>query len=460
MRTAFFDIESLATFDADQTQLSRAYVLVENHQIREVGQELPQTRRQELLAEGWEIIDGSGKLMLPGFVNTHHHLYQSMFRNVRGAQNLRLFDWLVFLYERWKHIDPDAVFFSSLVGIYEMMLSGVTTTTDMFYLFPQGTKNLFDVEIEAGKRTGVRFHPCRGSMSLSRKDGGLPPDSVVQTQEEILEDCIRVIGRYHDPSPLSMLQIALAPCSPFSVTKELMHETREMAERFDLLMHTHLAETKDEEDYCLDRVGMKPVAYMDHLGWLNKRAWFAHCVWMDPEEIQLFDKHQVGVAHCPTSNMRLGSGRAPIVEMLSHPQIRVGLAVDGSASNDTGNMLHEIRNALLLQRVFKGADAITPYQVLEMATMGGARVLRRDAELGSIEPGKAADLILFDLNRLEFAGGLSDPLSAVVMCDAKGVDLSMIHGEIRVRDGQIVDEEMGWIVQHQNRLAQSMLDRG
>ena len=460
MRTAFLDIESLATFDADQTQLTRAYVLVDDHRIQEVGQELPRARRQELLAEGWEIIDGSGKLMLPGFVNTHHHLYQSMFRNVRGAQNLRLFDWLVFLYERWKHIDPDAVFFSSLVGIYEMMLSGVTTTTDMFYLFPKGTMQLFDVEIEAGKRTGVRFHPCRGSMSLSRKDGGLPPDSVVQTQDEILEDCIRVIGRYHDPSPLSMLQIALAPCSPFSVTKELMHETREMAERFDLLIHTHLAETKDEEAYCLEQVGMKPVAYMDHLGWLNKRAWFAHCVWMGLDEIQLFDRHQVGVAHCPTSNMRLGSGCAPIAEMLCHPQIRLGLAVDGSASNDTGNMLHEIRNTLLLQRVFKGADAVTPYQALEMATMGGARVLRRDAELGSIEPGKAADLILFDLNRLEFAGGLSDPLSAVVMCDAKGVDLSMIHGEIRVRDGQIVDEEMGWIIQHQNRLAQSMLDRG
>lgn len=460
MNTAFVNVRHIATFDPQQRQIEGGYVLVEDNRISEIGNVALSKARLEELEEGsWEVIDARNHVMLPGFVNTHHHLYQSMFRNVKGAQNLKLFDWLVFLYERWKHIHPDAVYFSTLVGIYEMMKTGVTTTTDMFYLFPRSTTNLFDVEADAGKRTGIRFHPCRGSMSLSRKDGGLPPDSVVQTEEEILTDCERVIRKYHDPSPMSMMRIALAPCSPFSVTERLMRMTVEMAEQFDLLIHTHLAETKDEDDYCLDKVGMKPVAYMDHLGWLNERAWFAHCVWMDPDEICLFQERKVGVAHCPTSNMRLGSGCAPIMEMLAHDDIRVGLAVDGSASNDTGNMIQEIRNGLLLQRVFKGADAVSPMQMLEMATMGGARVLRRDQEIGSIEVGKAADLILFDLNTLEMAGGLSDPVSAIVMCDAKQVWMSMINGEIRIRDGQIVGEEIPWIIQHQNRLSKEILGK-
>lgn len=452
MRRLFKNIEVLATFDQNRTELTHANLIVENNKIVEITS-ANATKSLEID----EVVDCSGKIVLPGFVNTHHHLYQSLFRNVKGVQNAKLFDWLVFLYEKWKYIDSEAIFSAVLTGIYEMILSGVTTTSDMFYLFPFGQNALFDTEIQAAQRTGIRFHPCRGSMSRSRKDGGLPPDSVVQSEEEILEESLRVIKKYHDPNPFSMLRIALAPCSPFSVSETLMQETVQISKKEKVLIHTHLAETQDEDAFCLQKYHLRPVELMEKLGWLNPYSWFAHCVWLKPEEIELFAERQVGVSHCPSSNMRLGSGIAAIVEMLRYPQIRLSLAVDGSASNDTGNMILEARNCLLLQRVLKGADSITARQVLEMACLGGAKVLKMEDYIGSLEVGKAADFIAFSLNSLEFAGGLSDPLSAVVFCDAKKVDFSVVNGKFLVKEGRLLDVDLPAIIRQQNRISQLLL---
>jgi len=453
MKTIFYNINHLATFNEKSKELTDAYIIVEESSIVEIGTGRPTEEK----TEGADLVDMSGKVCIPGLVNTHHHLYQSLFRNVRGAQNLKLFDWLIFLYEKWKHIDDEAIYNAALVGIYEMMKTGVTTTSDMFYLHPRGTHELFDVEMKAAKRTGVRFHPCRGSMSLSKKDGGLPPDSVVQTEDEIMNDCERIVQKYHDNEPGAMTRIALAPCSPFSVTERLMKDTLILAQRHDLLIHTHLAETKDEEAFCLETVGLRPVDYMEELGWLNERAWFAHCVWLSQEDIDKFAKTNAGVSHCPASNMRLGSGIAPIVEMKKHPGIRLSLAVDGSASNDTGNMIGEARNALFLQRVLKGADSITPREVLKMASMGGARVLRMDDYIGSIEEGKSADFIFFDLNTLEMAGGISDPVSALILCNPGNVDTSVINGEIRIKNGKIQEDRMEDIIRKQNALSEKLI---
>ncbi len=455
LKKLFYNIDCLATMDAQDREMENAYIITEGGTISEIGTGKP----QRLDEQAYESYDMSHTVCIPGMVNTHHHLYQSMFRNVKGAQNLKLFDWLTFLYERWKYIGAAEIHNAALVGIYEMMKTGVTTTSDMFYLYPKGTQKLFDEEVDAAIHTGVRFHPCRGSMSLSRKDGGLPPDSVVQDEDEIMADCERVVNKYHDAGRGSMLRIALAPCSPFSVTQSLMTKTLAFAEKRDLLIHTHLAETQDEETFCLEKVGLRPVDYMDKLGWLNERAWFAHCVWLSDEDIQKFNRSKAGVAHCPVSNMRLGSGTAPIVEMLEHPSIRMSLAVDGSASNDTGNMIAEARAALFLQRVSKGADAITPRQVLKMGTMGGARVLGMDDYIGSLEAGKAADFVFFRLDTLEMAGGLSDPISALVLCNPGPVYLSVINGNIRIKDSYILEEDMAHIISEQNRMQKNILEK-
>ncbi len=447
IRRLFKNIDFLAPF-MDENIIKDGYILTNGPKIEKIG------KNPEGL-EADETIDLSGYLVVPGFVNTHHHLFQTLTRNVPQVASSKLFDWLVFLYEKWKHIDYEGAYISAVIGLYEMMLSGVTTTTDMLYLYPYNRNELFDAEIEAAKKVGIRFHPTRGSMSLSKKDGGLPPDSVVQDEDEILIQSEEAIRKYHDPSKYSMLRVALAPCSPFSVTGELMIKTKELAEKYNVLLHTHLAETKDEEDYCLERFGMRPVDYMEELGWLNSRVWFAHLVWLTDGDIEKLAKTDSGMAHCPNSNMRLGSGIAPVYKMKN--KMRIGIAVDGSASNDTGNMLHEIRNALLLQRVKYGADALAPYEVLKMATIGGARVLRMDDYIGTIEEGKAADFIGFKLDRLEFAGGLSDPVSTLVMCDAKRVDLSVINGEIRVWEGDILDEELPRLIEMQNNYSARIL---
>ena len=439
------DFDLVATMDPERREIRSGYVLVEGNRIAAVGDD-----PSGITAD--ETIDGEGKVLLPGFVNTHHHLYQTLFRNVPGAADKKLFDWLVFLYERWKGIDEEAVRISAAIGLTELILSGATTSSDHFYLFPKGHPHLFDALIEGAQLTGIRFHPCRGSMSLSKKDEGLPPDSVVQTEEEILADSQRVIERYHDSSPFSMLRVALAPCSPFSVTPELMRQSTALADEYGVLLHTHLAETADEEEFCREKFGARPVDYMEELGWLRDDVWFAHLVHLRSSDIEKLSAARVGMAHCPSSNMTLGSGIAPVVERRG-TGVKLSLGVDGSASNDTSNMIREVRQAMLLQRVRYGAEAFSARDALYLATMGGARVLHREEEIGSIEVGKAADLIAFDLSGIEFAGARSDPLAAIVHCAADRVDLSMVNGRVLVRDGRLVDQSVLRLIPQHNEIS-------
>ncbi len=446
MRYLFKNIAYLATF-SEIGDLENTSLVVEDNRVTYIGDRIPNEDFDR-------VIDCSNMVMLPGFVNTHHHLYQSLTRNVRKVQNAKLFDWLVNLYEIWKNLDGEGSYVSAAVATAEMALSGVTTTSDMLYLYPDNRNSLFDEEIKGVAHVGLRFHPTRGSMSMSKKDGGLPPDSVVQSEDEILSEYERVINKYHDRSKYAMTRVALAPCSPFSVTESLMIKTLKMAEKKDVLLHTHLSETKDEDKFCFDKFGLRPVDYMEKIGWLNPRVWFAHLVQINDEDIEKLRKNDVGVAHCPSSNMRLGSGIAPITKMKG---LRISLGVDGSASNDTGNMILEARNALLLQRVKYGADALTPKEVLRFATLGGAQVLRMDDYIGTLEIGKAADLIMFDMNRLEFAGGLDDPLGAIVMCDARKVDFNMVNGKVIVENGNLTIDDEKELIKSQNEISKKLL---
>jgi 8-oxoguanine deaminase len=447
-RTLFSGFDVVATMDAAGREIAGGFVLVEGNRIIDIGHDATGIAADE-------IVSGAGKVVLPGFVNTHHHLYQALFRNVHGASNAKLFDWLVFLYERWKYLDEHAMRVASTIACSELLLSGATTSTDHCYLYPKHGGNILAADIEGAQAAGIRFHPTRGSMSLSKKDGGLPPDSVVQTEDEILTDCGRMIERYHDPSPLAMLRIALAPCSPFSVTLDLMRESVVLAEEYGVLLHTHLAETHDEEAFCKRRFGFRPVDLMDELGWLRDDVWFAHLVVLSDGDVAKLAAARVGMAHCPSSNMTLGSGIARVTEMKGGG-IRIGLAVDGSASNDTSNMIREVRLAMLLQRVQYGADAMTAREALHMATMGGAEVLGRQNEVGSIEIGKAADLIVFDLNEIAFAGSHADPVAAIVHCAADRVDASMVNGEWRVRNGRLVDETIYDMIPEHNRISKRL----
>ncbi|MCD6321293.1 8-oxoguanine deaminase [Candidatus Bipolaricaulota bacterium] len=448
-RILFKDVDVIATFDEKGRELRGAWLLVEENRIAALGEGEPPPGPFD------EVIDGRDQVMLPGMVNTHHHMYQTLFRAVPGAADKKLFDWLVFLYERWRGIDEEAVYVSTIVAGMELLLSGCTTTTDHLYLFPRGRERLIDVQIEAARELGIRFHPTRGSMSLSREEGGLPPKDVVQTEEEILADSERLIREYHDPSFGAMLRIALAPCSPFSVTPELMRQTAELARKHKVLLHTHLAETLDEEEFCRERFGMRPVDYLEELGWLEGDVWLAHMVHVNAAEIKRIAGAGVGVAHCPSSNMLLGSGIAPVVEMLE-AGVRVGLAVDGSASNDHSNMIREARQAMLVARVRYGAEAMPARRALRMATVGGAQVLHREAEIGSLEPGKCADLSLWDISALEFSGA-ADPVAGLLHCGAQYADLVMVNGEILVRGGRLVNEKLYDYIPRHREIARSLV---
>jgi cytosine/adenosine deaminase-related metal-dependent hydrolase len=452
MRTLFYNARLVATMDDADTTHVDGYVLVNDERI-------------ELVAEGTlpsavkidRMVDARGKVILPGLVNTHHHLYQTLTRNVPRVQEACLFDWLSELYEVWRGIDRDAVDAAVRVGLAELLLTGCTTTTDHLYLFPKGQERLIDVEIAAARELGIRFQPTRGSMSRGKSQGGLPPDDVVQDEAAILEDSRRLIREYHDPKPGAMTRIGLAPCSPFSVTETLMRQTADLARENGVRLHTHLAETKDEEQYCLEVYGCRPVECLRRLGWLGHDVWLAHCVYLNDEEVQLFGATQTGVAHCPTSNLRLGSGTAPVRRLLA-AKAPVGLGVDGSASNDCSNMLAEARQAMLAHRL-QGSPAqwLTAREALRMATRGGARCLGRD-DIGSLEAGKAADLILIDTRRLSYAGASSDILAAIVFSPwPEPVDTVMVNGRLVVEGGRVTGLDVPALVEKADDIAITLL---
>lgn len=402
-------------------------------------------------------IDASHCVVYPGFVNCHHHLYQTLTRNIPKVQNAKLFDWLVGLYEVWRELAPEGVDASTRVGTGELLLTGCTTTSDHFYLFPKNAPAEFlDIEIEAAREMGIRFHPTRGSMSRGRSHGGLPPDDVVQTPDEILRDCERLIAKYHDPKPFSMCRIILAPCSPFSVTTDLLEETAKFARAKKVQLHTHLCETKDEEAYCLEMYGKRPLAYMEQAGWTGPDVWYAHGIYFNDEEIQQLARTGTGISHCPSSNLRLGSGIAPVPNMLA-AGVKIGLGVDGSASNDSSNMVREMQMALLVHRVGTAVDSMPPEKALWMATRGGAAVLGRP-EIGSLEVGKAADLAIFRLDRIDYAGAMADPASALLFCGAgPRAEYTIVNGEIRVEHGKLLGVNEEALVERANGIAERML---
>jgi cytosine/adenosine deaminase-related metal-dependent hydrolase len=429
----------IVTMDGENRELKDAAIFCRDGFIEQIGAQadLPQTADR--------VIDLRDHIILPGLVNTHHHFYQTLTRALPACQDANLFNWLTALYLIWARMTPDDIFLSTQTALAELALSGCTTASDHLYLFPNGSK--LDDQIEAAAQIGMRLHASRGSMSLGQSQGGLPPDSVVDTEENILADSERLILRYHDPNPGSKLQIVLAPCSPFSVTGELMRESAKLARRYGVHLHTHLAETEDEDDFCIAKFGHKPVAYMQSLDWVGNDVWFAHSVWVNDDEMNVFAQHGCGVAHCPSSNMRLASGIAPIMTMLGK-DIKVGLGVDGSASNDGSHMLNEARQAMLLSRLnsgIKGASRSAPdapalmtaRHALSIATRGGAAVLGRK-DIGSLEVGKCADFFAINLNRLDYAGALQDPLAAVVFCAPVKADYTVVGGNLIVEKGEFL----------------------
>jgi cytosine/adenosine deaminase-related metal-dependent hydrolase len=444
------DIHTLVTMDDRRSILEGAWLYALDGEIREVGRGAPPRRKAD------RTLRASHLLAVPGLINTHHHLYQTLTRALPAAADVPLFPWLVTLYPLWARLDEEAVYTAALVGLAELMLSGCTTAADHHYVFPRGQTRLIDAEIAAAARLGVRFHPCRGSMSLSVKDGGLPPDSVVQSEDEILADCERVIRKYHDPRPGGMVRIALAPCSPFSVTKRLMVLMAELARQRGVRLHTHLAETREEEDYCRARYRQRPVDLLEETGWLHSRTWIAHGIHLNAFERKRLGRAGVGVAHCPTSNMRLGSGIAPVID-LRRNGCPVGLGVDGSASNDGSHLLAEARQALLLARVAHGAAAMTVREALEMATRDGARCLGRD-DIGTIHPGKRADIALFDLRALEYSGA-GAPLPALLLCAPTRVHTLVVEGRVVVEGGELCALRLEPVLRAHRRLA-ARLRRG
>ncbi len=436
----------LVTMDKERREIPDGGLFIRDNLIEQVGPTDTLPDRADT------VIDLRGHVVLPGLVNTHHHMYQTLTRAV--AQSAVLFDWLVTLYPIWAGLTGEAVYVSALTAMAELIRSGCTTSSDHLYIFPNDVK--LEDEIRAAGEIGLRFHAARGSMSLGESDGGLPPDRVVEDEAAILRDCQRVIEAYHDPDPGAMLRVVLAPCSPFSVTPDLMRESVKMAKDYGVLLHTHLAETLDEEAFCIEQFGMRPVELMQELGWMDDNVWHAHCVHVSDEEIDLFSRTQTGVAHCPTSNMRLASGIAP-VRAYRDASVPVALGVDGSASNDGSHLLAEARQAMLLQRVGGNPAGLTPREALELATLGGASVLRRD-DIGSLAPGKCADAIAIDLNRVEYAGALHDPVAAATLCAPVGVDWSMIDGKVVLEDGELLTVDMGPVIERHNTISRALID--
>jgi cytosine/adenosine deaminase-related metal-dependent hydrolase len=430
----------VVTMNPRREELSGADVRVRDGVIVAVGVDLG--------AEGAEVIEARGCVVTPGLVNTHHHLYQTLTRAVPGGQDALLFGWLKTLYPIWARFGPEEMFTSAQVGLAELALSGCTMTSDHQYLYPNGAR--LDDTIAAAQEVGLRFHPTRGAMSIGISAGGLPPDSLVEAEAAILEDMIRVVDRFHDPRPGAMVRVGLAPCSPFSVSRDLMRDAALLARDKRVMLHTHLAENDEDVAYSLTRFGCRPGQYAEDLGWTGADVWHAHCVKLDSSEIELFSRSLTGIAHCPCSNCRLGSGIAP-VRAMRDAGVKVGLGVDGSASNDAGNLVAEARMAMLLQRVARGADAMSAREALEIATLGGAQVLGRD-DLGSVEVGKRADLAIWDLRGVEAAGSW-DPVAALVLCGPTRVRHLLVEGRQVVRDGQMLTLDLPRVLERQRDLA-------
>ena len=432
------NLQTLVSCDGQDRVYQRVNLYCVDGLIRSIGPEAPAADR---------VIDGTGMLCYPGLVNTHHHLYQVFSRNLPQVQNLELFDWLTALYQVWKGLNEDTVRLSSLVGMGELMKNGCTTVFDHHYVFPQGAGDLIGAQWAAAEQLGVRMHFSRGSMDRSQKDGGLPPDSVVQTVDEILRDSVDLIGRWQDNSFQSMHRIALAPCSPFSVSADLLRESAKLARAYHVRLHTHLCETLDEERFTLETTGLRPLAYMETLGWVGSDVWYAHGIHFNDAELRLLAQTGTGVCHCPISNMKLSSGIARIPEMLSLG-VPVGLGVDGSASNDGSNLLEELRVCYLLHRLNSSDKAPSGYDVLKLATIGSARLLGREQEIGSLETGKCADFFLVDARRLELVGACRDPKSVLATVGLKGpVDYTVVNGKVTVDKGQLVsadEEKLVW----------------
>jgi len=424
----------IVTCDAEDTVLHNSDLLMEDGVITAMGQ---------IDVQADETIDASHCIVYPGLINTHHHLYQFFSRNLPQVQSMELFDWLKTLYEIWKNLDSEIVLHSSRTGMGELMKNGCTTCFDHHYLFPNShAGGLLEAQFSAAEDLGIRMYASRGSMDLSRKNGGLPPDSVVQTVDEILKDCQTAVEKFHDPARYSMRRVALAPCAPFTVSEELLRQSAVLARALGVRLHTHLCETRDEERFVQERWGMRPLAYMESLDWIGSDVWYAHGIWFNDEELRRLAETGTGVAHCPISNMKLASGVCRVPEML-RLGVPVGLAVDGSASNDGSNLLEELRVAYLLHRLHSSKDAPSGYDLLKIATVGGARILGRD-DIGSLETGKAGDCFLVDTRRLELVGADLDPKSMLATVGLKGpVDYTVVNGRVTVREGHLVNIDEG-----------------
>ena len=436
----------LATMDETRREIADGAVFVRDGVIEAAGTsaELPSTAD--------EVIDAHDQVVLPGLVNTHHHMFQTLTRVLRPAQDAELFGWLQSLYPVWARLTPEMVVVSTQLAMAELLLSGCTTSSDHLYLFPNGCR--LDDSIEAAATIGMRFHAARGAMSVGRSHGGLPPDEVVEDEAAILRDTQRLIERWHDPARFAMQRIVVAPCSPFSVSRELMRDAALLARVHGVSLHTHLAENQDDITYTREKFGCTPAEYAEQLGWLGSDVWHAHCVKLDAAGIAMFAATGTGVAHCPGSNMRLGSGIAPIRAMRD-AGVPVSIAVDGSASNDSSHLLAEARLALLLQRVAGGAGALGARETLEIATRGGARVLGRD-DIGMLAPGMAADIVSFPLGEVGLAGALHDPLAALLFCHVPKVRHNIVGGRVVVRDGELTTLDLPVLVERQNRLAAAL----
>ncbi|SIT83349.1 Cytosine/adenosine deaminase [Yoonia rosea] len=442
--TLIKDADHIITMDDQRHELQGADILLRGGVVAAIG--------QKLKADGAAVFHAKGKIITPGLVNTHHHLYQTLTRAVPGAQDALLFGWLQRLYPIWARFGPEEMFVSAQVGLAELALSGCTLTSDHLYLYPNGAR--LDDTIAAAQDVGLRFHATRGAMSIGESDGGLPPDALVENEEHILEDSIRVIDAFHDARPGAMVRVGVAPCSPFSVTRDLMRNAASLARDKGVMMHTHLAENDEDIAYSLEKFGCRPGQYAEDLGWTGDDVWHAHCVKLDGHEIDLFARSRTGVAHCPCSNCRLGSGIAPVRQMRD-AGVPVGLGVDGSASNDIGNLVAEARQAMLLQRVQNGADAMSAREALEIATRGGAQVLGRD-DCGQIAVGKRADIAIWDANVIENAGSW-DPV-ALLLAGPMKVDALFVEGRQIVSEGQMTSVDLPAVIARQNALARKLAD--